>query len=130
MPNRLPVSERFSLGHWSWHELIRNEFPSVSADRLFGEVTRSCWHGNYGPIATIEQDTLSWRGRGLIARHWPFGSTSDIFGPYLLPNRPTECPFPLSHASCTTHDSAHSHDQRSGYLSKRHSSTEGRLFCR
>ncbi|KAL2198265.1 kinase-like domain-containing protein [Corynascus similis CBS 632.67] len=72
-----PVSEQFSLasciytirfGHWPWHELdprargerlIKNEFPSVSADSLFGDVTTRCWHGEYVSIASVEQDVLS-----------------------------------------------------------------------
>ncbi|KAL2166325.1 hypothetical protein VTG60DRAFT_2932 [Thermothelomyces hinnuleus] len=55
-----PVSEQFSLasciytirfGHWPWHtldprarvkKLTRNEFPSVSADTLFGDVMTRC----------------------------------------------------------------------------------------
>lgn len=78
-----PVSEQFSLasciytirfGHWPWHDLdprvrvqklIRNEFPLVSADPLFGEVTRRCWLGEYGSIAAIEQDVLSQLGRNV-----------------------------------------------------------------
>ncbi|KAK3324207.1 kinase-like domain-containing protein [Cercophora scortea] len=78
-----PVSEQFSLasciysirfGHWPWHELdahargdklARNEFPSVSADALFGDVTKRCWHGEYTSIASIEQDVLSRLGRSV-----------------------------------------------------------------
>ncbi|KAK4097769.1 kinase-like protein [Parathielavia hyrcaniae] len=76
-----PVSEQFSLasciytirfGHWPWHELdpparveklIRNEFPSVSADPVFGDVTMRCWHGGYPSIASVQQDVLSQLGR-------------------------------------------------------------------
>ncbi|KAL2022098.1 hypothetical protein VTK56DRAFT_6142 [Thermocarpiscus australiensis] len=76
-----PVSEQFSLasciytirfGHWPWHDLdprarvkklIRNEFPLVSADSLFGAVTRRCWHGKYASIAAVERDVLSRLGR-------------------------------------------------------------------
>lgn len=78
-----PVSEQFSLasciytirfGHWPWHELdprargkklIKNEFPSVSADPLFGDVTARCWHGEYASIASVEQDVLSRLGRSV-----------------------------------------------------------------
>lgn len=78
-----PVSEQFSLasciytirfGHWPWHKLdprargeklIRNEFPSVSADPLFADVTKSCWYGKYASIAAVEQDVLSRLGRSV-----------------------------------------------------------------
>jgi serine/threonine protein kinase len=76
-----PESEQFALasciytirfGHWPWHDLeprvrgqrlARNEFPLVSADRLFGEVTRRCWLGEYASIAAVERDILSRLGR-------------------------------------------------------------------
>jgi len=72
-----PVSEQFSLasciytirfGHWPWHKLdprarvqklMRNEFPSVSADPVLGDVTMRCWHGEYASIASIKQDVFS-----------------------------------------------------------------------
>ena len=76
-----PVSEQFSLasciytirfGHWPWHELdpqarvkklMRNEFPLVSEDRVFGDVTTRCWHGQYASVASVHQDDLSQLGR-------------------------------------------------------------------
>lgn len=76
-----PVSEQFSLasciytirfGHWPWHDidppvrvrkLIRNEFPLVSPDVLFGEVMRGCWLSEYGSIAAVKQDILRQLGQ-------------------------------------------------------------------
>lgn len=76
-----PESEQFSLasciytirfGHWPFHDLepevrfqrlIRNEFPPVSSDHPFGEVTRRCWLGEYGSVAAVERDVLSRLGR-------------------------------------------------------------------
>ena len=39
-------------------KMIKNEFPSTSADFLFGQLTTDCWHGIYDSIASIEQDIL------------------------------------------------------------------------
>ena len=81
LPLAGPVSEQFSLasciytirfGHWPWHDLdpegrfqklVRNEFPSVSEDPLFGEVTRKCWYGEYESVVAVERDVLSRLGR-------------------------------------------------------------------
>lgn len=81
-----PVSEQFSLasciytirfGRWPWHELdpparvrklVRNEFPSASADPVLGDVTARCWRGVYASIASVHQDVLSRLGRS-VAKH-------------------------------------------------------------
>lgn len=84
-----PESEQFLLalciytirfGHWPFHDLepevrfqrlIRNEFPPVSSDHLFGEVTRQCWLGEYESVAAVELDVLSrlgWTDTGAEAR--------------------------------------------------------------
>jgi serine/threonine protein kinase len=83
MPPAGPVSEQFALasciytirfGHWPWNELdpptrvrklMRNEFPSVSADSVLGDVTMRCWHGEYASIASVQQDVLSRLGRSV-----------------------------------------------------------------
>ncbi|KAM6525707.1 hypothetical protein FALCPG4_011245 [Fusarium falciforme] len=62
-PDAGPMTEQYSFGsciftiqfgHEPSHEigepqkilkLIRNEFPDASADELFGEIIRKCWHG-------------------------------------------------------------------------------------
>ncbi len=39
--------------------MVRNEFPLVSLDFLFGDVTRRFWLGEYKSIAAVEQDVVS-----------------------------------------------------------------------
>ena len=72
-----PLSEQFSLascvctiqfGHKPFHDLkapvriqnlIKNMFPSTSADTLFGNLTQKCWRGDYESMGAVEQDVLS-----------------------------------------------------------------------
>ncbi|KAJ4208383.1 hypothetical protein NW767_001487 [Fusarium falciforme] len=76
-PDAGPMTEQYSFGsciftiqfgHEPCHEigepqkilkLIRNEFPDASADELFGEIIRKCWHGKYDSMRAVEQDILN-----------------------------------------------------------------------
>lgn len=44
---------------------MRNEFPSVSADPVFGDMTTRCWHGEYASIASVQQVVLSLLGQSV-----------------------------------------------------------------
>jgi serine/threonine protein kinase len=105
-PVASPLSEQFSLGscvytirfgYKPFHDLdapvrvrrlIMNEFPSTSADILFGEITRRCWHGVYESIGAVEQDILSQLGRspavGIHPKNMMLGQIGDIESLMLL----------------------------------------------
>ncbi|KAK4118377.1 hypothetical protein N657DRAFT_583768, partial [Parathielavia appendiculata] len=46
-------------------KLMRNEFPSVSEDTVFGDAMMQCWHGEYASIASVQQDVFSRLGRSV-----------------------------------------------------------------
>lgn len=76
LPLAGPDTEQFSLGsciynirfgHKPHHDLdastrirklMMNDFPSTSADCIFGKLTTKCWYGSYASIYAVEQDIL------------------------------------------------------------------------
>lgn len=53
------------VGLQPWHELdpprrvqklMRNEFPPVHDNTLFGDIMENCWHENYDSLASLEQE--------------------------------------------------------------------------
>jgi serine/threonine protein kinase len=76
-----PLSEQFSLasciytirfGHIPFYDvkapirvqrLIMNQFPSTTADAVFGDLTQKCWHGVYHSVEAVEHEVISLLGK-------------------------------------------------------------------